>query len=75
MNAIARRISRLERLKTSNQAEEGVDLAAILWERRCKRMIAEGLEPEPYPPPGRRFDSQGRPLALADVLLQNRHPR
>ena len=74
-NAIARRIRKLERLEFEQRVEERPNLAAILWERRCKRMVAEGLEPEPDLPRGRPVDSQGRPLALADVLLQNRRPR
>jgi hypothetical protein len=75
MNAIARRLRRLEELEFQHRAELGPSPGAILLERRRKRAIAEGREPEPDPPPGRLIDSRGRPLSLADVLLQHRKNR
>jgi hypothetical protein len=75
MNAIARRLRRLEELAFQQRAETGPDLVAILLERRRKRAIAEGREPEPDPPPGRLIDSKGRPFSLADVMLQHRKKR
>ena len=72
MNAIARRLRKLEELQFQHRAEPGPSLAAILLERRRKRAIAEGREPEPDP---RLIDSRGRPLSLADVLLQHRKNR
>jgi hypothetical protein len=75
-NAIARRLRRLEELEfQQHRAEPGPSLAAILLERRRKRAIAEGREPEPDRPAGRFLDSRGRPLSLADVLLQSREKR
>ena len=70
MNAIARRLRRLEKLEFQHRAEPGPSLAAILLERRQRYAIAEGREPEPDRPPGRVMDSRGRLLSLADVLLQ-----
>jgi hypothetical protein len=75
MNAIARRLRRLEELEFQHRAEPGPSSAAILLERRRKHTIAEGREPEPDRPPGRFMDSRGRPLSLADVLLQRRGKR
>jgi hypothetical protein len=75
MNAIARRIKRLEDLEVQQQAESGPDLVAIILERRRKRAIAEGRVPEPDRPPGNLIDSKGRPLSLANVLLQRREKR
>ena len=69
---IARRLRRLEELEFQYREEAGPDLVAILLERRRKRAIAEGREPEPDP---RLIDSRGRPLSLADVLLQHRKNR
>lgn len=76
MNAIARRIKRLENLKVQQQAEAGPDLVAVILERRRRRAIAEGREPEalrswersPEPPLNSR-------LSLADVILQARKRR
>ena len=72
MNEIARRLRKLEELQFQHRAEPGPSLAAILLERRRKRAIAEGREPEPDP---RLIDSRRRPLSLADVLLQHRKNR
>ena len=49
-NAIARRLRRLEELEFQHRAEPGSSLVAILLERRRKRAIADGREPEPDPP-------------------------
>jgi hypothetical protein len=79
MNAIAKRIKRLENLEAQQQAESGPDLVAIILERRRKRAIAEGREPEPEQsrerPPERFMDSSGRCFSLADVILQARKRR
>jgi len=75
MKTMARRLKRLEELEFQHRAELGPSLAAILLERRRKRAIAEGREPEPDPPPGRLIDSRGRLLSLADLLLQHRKKR
>ena len=74
-NAIARRLRRLEELEFQHRAEPGPSLVAILLERRRKRAIADGREPEPDRQPGRYLDSRGRPLSLADVMLQSRAKR
>lgn len=71
-NAIARRLRRLEELEFQHRAEPGPSLVAILLERRRKRAIAEGREPEPDPQPGCYVE---RPLSLADVMLQSRAKR
>ena len=72
MNAIARRLRKLEELQFQHRAEPGPSLAAILLERRRKRAIAEGREPELDRPSGPFIDSPGRLVSLADVLLQRR---
>jgi hypothetical protein len=74
-NAIARRLRRLEELEFQHRAAPGSSLVAILLERRRKRAIADGREPEPDPPPGCYLDSGGRPLSLADIMLQRRANR
>jgi hypothetical protein len=79
MHAISRRIKRLENLEIEQREESGPDLMTIIMERRRKRAIAEGREPEPYRLPERfpdRFlDSRGRPISVADVMLQQRKRR
>ena len=74
MNSIARRIKRLENLEVRQRAESGPDLVAIILERRRKRAIAQGREPEPERSPERSperlLDSNGRRFSLADVMLQ-----
>jgi hypothetical protein len=72
MNAIARRLRKLEELQFRHRAEPGPSLAAILLERRRKSAIAEGREPELDRPSGPFIDSPGRLVSLADVLLQRR---
>jgi hypothetical protein len=46
MNRIARRLKRLEALDFQHRVEQGPSLAAIMLERRRKRYIAEGRQPE-----------------------------
>ncbi len=75
MKAIARRIKRLEDFELQNRPESELSLVDVVLERRRKRAIAEGREPEPDPPPKRAIDSSGRALSLADILLQNRRTR
>ena len=70
---IVRRIRRLEDLQLRCQPESGPSLADIFIERRRKRALAEGREPDP--PSGQRMDSRARHLSLADVLLENRKAR
>jgi hypothetical protein len=74
-NAIARRLKRLEELEFQHRAELGPSLAKILLERRRKRALAQGREPEPDPRPGCYLDSRGRSLSLADIMLQRRANR
>jgi hypothetical protein len=52
MSAIASRIKGRDTLELQKREEEGHDLAAILLERRRRRAINEGREPEPDPPKG-----------------------
>ena len=79
MNAIARRIKRLENLKVQQQSESGPALVATILERRRKRAIAEGREPEPERSRERSpewlRDSRGRCFSLADIMLQARKRR
>ena len=70
-----RRLKRPKELEFQHRAELGPNLVAILLERRRKRAIAEGREPETDPQPGCYVDSRGRPLWLADVILQSRAKR
>ena len=72
---IARRLRKLEELDFQQRVDSGPSLVAILLERRRKRAIADGGEPEPDSQPGCYVDSRGRLLSLADVLLQNRAKR
>ena len=69
-NSFARRLRKLEALEFQYRAELGPSPAAILLERRRKHAIAEGRVPEPDRPLGNLIDSKGRPLSLANVLLQ-----
>jgi hypothetical protein len=71
-NSFARRLKKLEALEFQYRAELGPSPAATLLERRRKRALAEGREPEPDRQPECLLDSKGRPLSLADVLLQRR---
>ncbi len=79
INALARRIKRLEGLEIQQRQESGPDLVAIIMERRRKRAIAEGREPEPERSreraPSSFLDSSGRRCSLADVMLQARKRR
>jgi hypothetical protein len=68
---IARRIKRLEELSFEQRAEDGPDLVGIVLERRRKRAIAEGREPEPDPPRARLVYTGGE-VSIADVLLHDR---
>jgi hypothetical protein len=72
MSSIGKRIKKLEDLEVQYRAESGPNPAAILLERRRKFAIAEGREPEPDPPPVCLIDSEGRRIALSDVLLKRR---
>ena len=74
LKTIVKRRKRLEDLEFQHRAELGPSPVAILLERRRKFAIAEGREPEPDRPPG-RYDSRGRPLSIADVMLQRRRQR
>jgi hypothetical protein len=71
MGAIDRRLSKLEKLLFQQREEILPDLAGILLERRRKRAIAEGREPEPDPPRARLVYSGGR-VSIAEVLLHDR---
>jgi len=71
MRAIDRRLSKLEKLLFQQREEILPDLAGILLERRRKRAIAEGREPEPDPPRARVVYSGGR-VSIAEVLLHDR---
>jgi len=75
MKVMERRIRRLEAFRARHHAEP--DLAALIIERRRKRLIAEGKEPEPDPPRDDQsdVDSDGRPLGLADLILKYRRRR
>lgn len=79
MNAIAKRIKRLENLEVQQQAQLGPDFVAQILERRRKRAIAEGREAElerlPERLPQRFLDNRGRRFSLADVILQRRKRR
>ena len=72
---IARRLSKLEKLAFQQRAENGPDLAGMLLERRRKRAIAEGREPEPDPPRTPLVDGSGYRLSIAEVLLHDRRER
>ena len=66
-NAITRRLKRLEELEFQHRAELGPSLVAILLERRRKRAIAEGREPEG----GVRLRIPAfRPVRLRDEIVQ-----
>jgi hypothetical protein len=65
---IARRLRKLEKLVLQRRADTGPDLVAELLERRRKRAIAEGREPEPDPPGGVLVDARGCPLVLSEIL-------
>src|SRR5579872_7126682 len=73
-SSIDRRIRRLEE-KLRNRAESGPSIAEIIRERRRKRLLAEGKEPEPERPPVPYFDEAGRPLKIGDIIRQARFAR
>ena len=74
-NAFAQTTQETEELEFQHRAEPGPSLVAILLERRRKRAIADGREPEPDPQPGCYLDSRGQPLSLGDAILQSRAKR
>ena len=79
INAIARRIKRLENLETQQRDESSPDLVTMLVERRRKRAIAAGRVPEPERPseyfPRRFRDIAARTFSVADVILAARKRR
>jgi hypothetical protein len=67
MKTIARRISKLED-RFTRQDEKGhtvADRFRAMWERRRRRLAAEGREPEEYPP---FIDAGDRPWSLSERM-------
>jgi hypothetical protein len=73
-SSIDRRIRRLEE-KLRNRAESGPSIAEIIRERRRKRLLAEGKDPEPERPRLPSFDERGRPLKIGEIIRQARFAR
>jgi len=78
MKAIARRLKKLEDLQAKQRADPEAGLGSIMSERRRKRLIAEGREPEPERPwkyfGGHFMDSSGR-ISIGDIMLAARRRR
>jgi hypothetical protein len=73
MSSVERRIRRIEE-KLRNRPE-GPTLAAIIRERRRKRLLEDGKEPEPERPPIPSVDERGRPLKLGEIIRRARAAR
>jgi hypothetical protein len=73
LSSVERRIRRIEE-KLRNRPE-GATLAAIIRERRRKRLLEDGKEPEPERPPIPCVDKRGRPLKLAEIMRLGRAAR
>ena len=69
IRVIERRIRRLE-LERRRSDQAGRSLAEIIRERRRKRLVSEGKEPEPELPPFPHFDERGRPLTIGQIIRQ-----
>jgi hypothetical protein len=68
VKTIARRISKLEDRFATRRDQRGHTLAdgfLALWERRRRRLAAEGHEPEEYPP---FIDAGDRPWSLSERM-------
>lgn len=74
MKAIERRIRRLEK-ESQRRAQAGPSMAEIIRERRRKRLLAEGKQPEPDLPPVPHVDDRGRPLKISEIILRTRAAR
>ncbi len=74
MRAIERRIRRLEQ-ESRHRAEAGPSPAEVIRERRRKRLLAEGKEPEPPLPLIPRFDQWGRPRKISEIMREARERR
>ena len=75
--SIDRRLRRLEKeLRYRAEAgSTGPPIAEIIRERRRKRLLAEGKEPEPERPPTPCVDEKGRPLKIGDIIRRARVAR
>jgi hypothetical protein len=68
------RLDRLEK-RTDRQRESGPSPAEIIRERRRKRLLAEGKEPERERPATPCVDERGRPLKIAEIIRRARAAR
>jgi hypothetical protein len=77
MNAIARRVQRLEKQFAPRLDDQGRSVADMIRERRLRRLAAEGKEPEPELPWRREdhFDANGRPLSVGEIIRNRRSLR
>jgi hypothetical protein len=77
MNAMARRVYRLEKQFAPRLDDQGRSVADLIRERRLRRLAAEGKEPEPELPwtPEDYFDANGRRLSIAEIIIKRRARR
>lgn len=71
MRRIERRIARLEILQR-RQRESGPSPAEMIRERRRKRLLENGMQPEPPRPPIPCVDERGRPLTIGEIIRRRR---
>jgi hypothetical protein len=74
IRVIERRIKRLEK-ELRRRAEAGPSPAEVIRERRRKRLLAEGKDPEPERPRLPSIDERGRPLKIGEIIRQARFAR
>jgi hypothetical protein len=72
MNAITRRLRKLEDIRTRRQAEQRLNPAWQIAESRRTRLIAEGRDPGPDLPVERYIDFDTPLLLDADVMARAR---
>jgi hypothetical protein len=77
MKTMARRVHRLEKQFAPRLDDQGRSIADVIRERRHRRLAAEGKEPEPELPRRREdyYDAHGRPLSVAEIIINARHRR
>lgn len=73
MNAIIRRVSKLESRFTPRWDEQGRNIGEALRERARRYNSAQGSEPELDPPPQSAFGC--RPRTIGEMLRAGRFPR
>lgn len=71
MRAIIKRLNRLEETSVPEADRQSERLAAVIWERRHRRLTAAG-QPTGTPPPPHQSCPQLRRLSIAETLRLRR---